>query len=439
MTKSMKLLGAGIAAAGALALPASSFAASNPAAGATSTPAVNLRANLSELLGAHAVLAQLAMEAGYSGSADYNQLTAALNQNTQQLTQAVASIYGNAAGAAFKKLWSGHIADFVNYVVATKNHDPAGQKAALKALGQYRSQFSTFMAKANPNISAAALSASLQVHVNQLINTFKAYVAGNNSLAAKDFVTAYDHMFMSGDYLATAISKQYPTKFMDSNPNTPAANLRITLDQLLGAHAVLAQLAMETGFSGSPEYAAWGAQLTQNTDQLSQAIASVYGAAAGAEFKQMWSGHISDFVNYVVATKKNDSAGQKAALNDLAQYKVQFAKFLAGANPNYNATALEQSLQVHVDQLIGTFNAFVQQNDAKAVPDFVAAYNHMFMSGAYLSTGIVEQFPAKFGLKMVGNATSPVTGVPYLPVIAVGAAIAVAGTALLARAGGSAR
>ncbi len=439
MTKNMRLLGAGIAAAGALALPTSAFAASNPAAGATSTPAVTLRANLSELLGAHAVLAQLAMEAGYSGAADYTQLTSALNQNTQELSQAVASVYGSAAGSAFKKLWAGHIADFVNYVVATKNHDAAGQQAALKALTQYRAQFSAFMAKANPNISAQALSASLQVHVNQLINTFKAYVAGNNSLAAQDFVAAYDHMFMSGDYLATAIAKQYPTKFMDSNPNTPAANLRLTLDQLLGAHAVLAQLAMETGFSGSPQYAAWGAALSQNTNELSQAIASVYGTAAGADFKKLWAGHIADFVNYVVATKKNDPAGQKAALSDLAQYKVQFATFLAGANPHYNPAALEQSLQVHVNQLIATFNAFVHQNDAAAIPDFVTAYNHMFMSGSYLSSGIVQQFPSKFGITMVPNATSPVTGIPYLPVMAIGSAIAVAGTALLARTGRAAR
>ncbi len=250
-------------AAALMAVPASAFAATNPAAGATTTPAANLRVELSELLGAHAILAQLAMQAGYSGNSDYAALSSALNQNTQQLGAAIASVYGQAAGQAFDKMWSGHIEDFVKYVVATKDHSTTGKAAALTALNQYRQQFSAFMAKADPYINANTLSQSLQVHVNQLIATFNAYVAGNYRQSAADFVSAYNHMFMDGDYLATSITKQYPKKFNDSNPNTPAVNLRVTLDQLLGAHAALAQLAMETAYFGLPDASSWGAVLSQ--------------------------------------------------------------------------------------------------------------------------------------------------------------------------------
>ncbi len=182
-----------------------------------------------------------------------------------------------------------------------------------------------------------------------------------------------------------------------------------------------------------------GRCLKPNTQQLSGAIASVYGSAAGQEFDKMWSAHIQDFVNYVVATKNHDSAGQQSALASLANYKVNFAKFLAGANPNYNAAALEDSLQVHVTQLITTFRDFVGKNPTSAIPAYVTAYGHMFMAGDYLAQGIVEQFPNKFGVTMVNNATSPVTGLPFVPAMAFGAALIAGGAALWLRRGAEAR
>lgn len=200
----------------------------------------------------------------------------------------------------------------------------------------------------------------------------------------------------------------------------------------MGAHAALAQLAMETAYTGASD-AARGAILSQNTEQLSQAIASMYGPAAGQEFKTMWAGHIQDCVHYVVATKSHNASGQQAALNTLSQYKDKFSELLAKANPHYNATVLEDSLQVHVNQLITTFKDFLAQDPSAAIPAYVTAYDHMFMLGDYLAQGIVEQFPSKCGVTMVNGATSPVTGIPFIPAMALGAAIAVVGTALLIR------
>lgn len=409
------------------------FAASTPAAEATSGPAANLRITLDNLLGAHAVLAQLAMQAGYSGAPDYNALVTQLNQNTAALAAAIGSIYGSAAGSEFQTMWQGHINDFVNYVVATKNNDPAGQQAALNALEQYKTQFAKFLSGADPYINDTVLANSLQVHVNQLIATFQAYVKGDYTAEASDFVTAYDHMFMDGDYLATAIAKQFPAKFGTASPNTAAVNLRATLDMLLGGHAVLAQMAMQAGYSGAPTYSAVAGVLGQNTANLASAIASVYGPAAGSEFQTMWTGHINDFVNYTVATKNNDPSGQQAALNALAQYKTQFAQFLAGADPYISPTTLADSLQVHITQLIATFTAYVHKDYPTSASDFVTAYDHMFMDGDYLASAIVQQYPAKFGVNMMDGATSPTTGLPLLPFVAGGALMALAGGALLIR------
>ena len=121
---------------------------------------------------------------------------------------------------------------------------------------------------------------------------------------------------------------------MTTRPAMTAADLRVTLDNLFGEHAVLAMNATNAGITGSKSFPAAAKTLDNNSVALSKAIASVYGAKAGQTFlngKYMWRDHIKFFVNYTVAKSKKDMAGQNKAVNDLKQYTVVFGNFLAGA------------------------------------------------------------------------------------------------------------
>ena len=90
-----------------------------------------------------------------------------------------------------------------------------------------------------------------------------------------------------------------------------AVQLRLTLDQLLGEHAILAIQATQRGYAGGADFSAVAKQLDANSVALSKAIASVYGAAAGKQFldgKNLWRAHIKYFVDYTVALAKHNSA-----------------------------------------------------------------------------------------------------------------------------------
>lgn len=371
----------------------------------TSTPAANLRVTLDRLFGEHSNLAILAMEKGYSGAADFSAVANALGQNTADLTAAITSVYGAAAGQQFNKMWTDHIGFFVEYVQATAKNDAAGKQDALNKLAQYKTQFSNFLASANPNLNATDLANNLQMHIDELLAAFNAYVNKDYTTSWKDYVEAYNHMFATGDALAGAIAWQFPAKFGNTSTSSPAIDLRVTLDRLLGEHADLAMIAMQKGIDGAPDFQAAAGELNQNTNDLSAAIASVYGAAAGSAFQKMWADHIGDFVNYVVATSKNDAAGKQSALDALSTYKNQFANFLATANPNLNATDLENNLQMHVDELLGAFNSYVAKDYTSAYSSFREGYSHMFGTGDALSAAIVQQFPSKF-------ASAQPTGMP---------------------------
>ena len=76
---------------------------------------------------------------------------------------------------------------------------------------------------------------------------------------------------------------------------SPAADLRVTLDELLGEHALLAMFATQKGYDGAPDFEAIADALDENGVDLSEAIGSVYGDEAGTKFLDgplLWRDHI---------------------------------------------------------------------------------------------------------------------------------------------------
>lgn len=172
-----------------------------------------------------------------------------------------------------------------------------------------------------------------------------------------------------------------------------AADLRVTLDNLLGEHALLAIWATQAGYSGGKNFPALAAQLDRNSVSISKAIASVYGAAAGTQFlngKNLWRAHIKDFVDYTVALAKHDKAGQKQAVANLMAYIQTQAAFFAKAT-GLPKQALVNDLTAHVLQLKGQLDAYAAGNYKQSYTLADAAYNHMFMTGDTLATAIAKQ------------------------------------------------
>jgi hypothetical protein len=177
-----------------------------------------------------------------------------------------------------------------------------------------------------------------------------------------------------------------------------AADLRVTLDRLLGEHALLAMFATQKGFGGERDFEAIAAALDANSVELSEAIGSVYGEAAGEKFldgEALWRDHIGFFVDYTVALTKKDKAGQDKAVNDLMGYVEAFSAFLSDAT-GLPQTALRESITEHVTQLKGQIDAYAAGDYEQAYTLAREAYAHMVMTGDTLAGAIVKQSPEKF-------------------------------------------
>lgn len=373
--------------------------ASSEVGAGTATPAGELRIALDTVLTEHAFLAVEAMRKGVDGAEDFDQASGALLANADDLKAAVASLYGEEGAAQFDEIWKSHIGYFVDYVTATANDDQAGKDQALAELEEYKKTQSEFFDTATEGrLPAAAVSEGLDMHVDQLIKSFDAYVAG-------DFETSYaleresiQHMSMFAETLSIAITDQFADKFENTNPDTPAIDLRASLNTTFTEHAGLAVMAMQDGADGAESFDQASAALLANADDLTAAVASVYGEEAGAAFEETWKSHIGYFVDYVVATGEGNAEGQEKAKAELDEYIVEQAALLDGATEGrVPADALEEGLTAHVGQLLASFDSYVAGDYDAAYSSMREAYAHMTMPAAGLSAAIVDQFPEQFG------------------------------------------
>jgi peptidoglycan hydrolase-like protein with peptidoglycan-binding domain len=178
--------------------------------------------------------------------------------------------------------------------------------------------------------------------------------------------------------------------------DTKAAGLRVLLSVLEHQHVDLASAAVRAGFDGAPSFAAAAAALDANSVAISNAVGSVYGDAAGAQFLAIWRSHITFFVNYTVAAKKGDQAGMTKAVADLGGYVDAVSDFFSSANPNLPRDAVHQLVSAHVGLLkaaVDTYGAADYTGSYKAQGD---AYTQIGSISDAISAAIVKQHPEKF-------------------------------------------
>lgn len=187
---------------------------SSSSAPTTDTGAADLRAVLNNLESEHVDLASAATRAGFDGDPTFEATAASLDRNSNELADAIGSVYGDEARARFYEIWASHIGFFVDYTVAAKGGDAAGMDKAVQNLNGYVEAISTFLSEANPNLPKDAVAQLVTEHVGLLKEAVDEHGAGNyaGSYDAQDRARKQITTKIA-DTLAGAIVKQNPDVF----------------------------------------------------------------------------------------------------------------------------------------------------------------------------------------------------------------------------------
>lgn len=179
--------------------------------------AIALQQGLTSLLDGHVYLASIAISTGLATGLDSREFQAAattLDRNSQDLADAIGSVYGEDAGQQFLKLWRAHIGFFVDYTEGKATGNEKQAKQALAKLDDYRQDFGAFIDSATEgNLPADAVASSLQMHVNRLVKAIDQAVAGDPMVFDSIYTAAKDHMPMTASALAGGIAAQMPEEF----------------------------------------------------------------------------------------------------------------------------------------------------------------------------------------------------------------------------------
>ena len=385
---------AAVAATAVGALGARPAAAQDPVA-ATTTPAADLRINLSELLTEHAAMALVGLQKRYDDAPDYPAAATQLDMNSQMIAAMVRTVYGEQAAAAFLALWREHIDYYVMYTDGAKTGDAAMQQQARAGLTSFVQRISDLLAGANPNLSRADLQRDYQLHGEQTL-------AGVDAYAARDFRRVYEiaheahlHIAMHGSKLATAIVRQFPQRF-PGDPMHPAVELRFMLVDMLTEHTALAAVASQKLIDNAPDAPVVLAMLDESGMMLAGMVRTLYGEGAAATFLQRWRDHTEALAAYALSAAAGDDDERQAVRAEVAQNVAALAMLLSTANPNLPRPVLEQALTAHVELLAGATDAYAAGDYPTAYMLTSQAHQQAIAVGSRVATGVVAQFPQRF-------------------------------------------
>jgi len=175
-----------------------------------------------------------------------------------------------------------------------------------------------------------------------------------------------------------------------------ATQLHQDMRKLWTDHTVWTRDYIIAAVDDKPDAMAAANRLMKNQEDIGNAIAAYYGAAASQQLTALLKQHISIAVDLIKAAKAGDKAAQKQADDRWQANAVDIATFLSNANPNWPKDTLVDMMKTHLSTTTAEVVARLTHDWDADVKAYDAVYGHILMMADALTEGIIKQFPEKF-------------------------------------------
>jgi hypothetical protein len=163
-------------------------------------------------------------------------------------------------------------------------------------------------------------------------------------------------------------------------------------------HGTYTEDAIVDFVGGLPNTNAVVRRLLENQVQIGDAVKPYYGAKAGNELTTLLKAHINDAVATLAAAKSGAASALARAKAAFYSNGNQVAAFLHAANPrHWPLRAMRTMMRIHLNQVIALAVDQLKGNYTAANAEYNVYINHILVGMAdMLSTGVMQQFPARF-------------------------------------------
>lgn len=177
----------------------------------------------------------------------------------------------------------------------------------------------------------------------------------------------------------------------------PAFALKLAIRKLWTDHVIWTREYIVAAIHGTPDAEAAAGRLLRNQEDIGQAIAPVYGKAAGEQLTKLLKEHILIAVDLLAAAKGGDNAAFRKQDARWTANAETIATFLSGANRHWPKKDLVNLLNLHLTLTKNEAVARLEQRWADDVKAFDDIHVEIITLADALTDGIVKQFPEKFG------------------------------------------
>jgi hypothetical protein len=184
----------------------------------------------------------------------------------------------------------------------------------------------------------------------------------------------------------------------DQNPSP--TEFSKAMRKLWEDHITWTRLYIISAASDLPDKDATTQRLLQNQTDIGNAIAPFYGNAAGAKLTALLKDHILGAAALIDAAKSGDKAKTDAAAAKWYANGDSIAVFLSTANPTrWPLAEMRAGMKMHLDLTLAEATDRLQGHYAADVQDYDKIHAHILGLADLLSSGIIQEFPAKFESK----------------------------------------
>jgi hypothetical protein len=191
------------------ASPPTEAAAPATTSAATVDP-VRVRRDMRALWEDHVAWTRLFIVSAVAGLPDLDATAQRLLQNQADIGDAVATYYGEEAGAALTALLRDHILIAGDLVTAAKSADQAKVTEASTAWYANADEIAAFLAAANPAWPEATLKDMMRGHLDQTLAEATAQLTGDYPQSVAEYDHIVTHILEMADTLTDGIVTQFP-------------------------------------------------------------------------------------------------------------------------------------------------------------------------------------------------------------------------------------
>ncbi len=179
-----------------------------------------------------------------------------------------------------------------------------------------------------------------------------------------------------------------PVVGVGGGPNNTQNELQLTLNNLLREHGNLAILHLQAIYDGKDPLPT-GQQLDTNTKQLADLFSARFGNDAGDMFRQMWTDHINQYVNYTEALKANDGDRMNISKQRMEQLAAETGSMLHNLNQNINPGTVTEMMYEHITGTLAVIEAYAKGDQQNLIAEMKKANDLASRFAEYLSGNLM--------------------------------------------------